>query len=102
MEHDLKCWPHAFEAIRDGRKRFEVRSDVDRAFAAGDVLVLRKWSPTAHAFFREAEYVDAARTAWTSQSGLAETVRARVTYVLHGGQFGLPPGLCVMSIELCT
>lgn len=42
--HELKTWPGPFAAILDGRKRFEVRRG-DRAFAAGDEVVLREWAP---------------------------------------------------------
>lgn len=44
MEHDLKIWPQYFEAVRDGRKTFEVRNN-DRGFQAGDTVKLRNWSP---------------------------------------------------------
>jgi ASC-1-like (ASCH) protein len=44
-EHTLKLWPQYFDAVADGRKRFEVRSTRDRTFAVGDVLVLREWDP---------------------------------------------------------
>lgn len=30
-EHTLKCWPNSYDAIADGRKRFEWRRD-DRGF----------------------------------------------------------------------
>ena len=29
-----------------------------------------------------------------------DSVFVRVTYILHGGRFSLPEGVCVMSVEL--
>lgn len=42
--HELKCWPEPFEALRDGRKRFELRRN-DRGFDLGDRLLLEEWNP---------------------------------------------------------
>lgn len=92
MGHDLKCWTHEWDAVESGVKRFEVRSNLDRDFAVDDVLFLRKYDPAARAYIKD----DGTES---SQAGLAETLIMRVTYVLHGGRFGLPPGLCVMGIE---
>lgn len=39
--HDLKIWSEFFEAVKDGRKTFEVRYD-DRGYQEGDYLVLRE------------------------------------------------------------
>jgi len=87
--HELKCWPEPFAALLDGRKRFEVRVD-DRGFAVGDVLVLHEWDP----------YLD--RHDYSSCKGeytQRDPVRMLVTYILHGGRFGLPEDVCVMSVE---
>ena len=100
MEHELKTWPHAFDAIREGRKTFEVRSNRDRDFAEGDTLVLLKWDPAksyANTSSTLGSYIH--KSGFTvSRSIEADTLRMRVTYVLHGGRFGLPDGLCVMAI----
>ena len=44
MDHDVKCWPEYFEAVRDGRKPFDLRFN-DRDYRVGDRLRLREWSP---------------------------------------------------------
>lgn len=41
--HELKINPEYFSAIKDGRKRFELRYD-DRNFRVGDVLILKEWN----------------------------------------------------------
>lgn len=38
--HRLKCWADNFDAIAEGRKRAEVRTEEDRNFQAGDMLEL--------------------------------------------------------------
>jgi hypothetical protein len=78
--HDLKCWPEPFEAVLCGRKAFEYRID-DRWFQDGDALRLREWMPDAATY-----------------SG--RVMLAFVTYVLRGGEFGVPFGYCVMSIQV--
>lgn len=82
-EHELKTWPTEFQAVRDGRKTFEYRKD-DRGFEVGDRLLLREWMPTPP-FLHNGQY---------SQ----RTALVRVTYILRG-EFGIPDGYCVMSIE---
>lgn len=81
-EHILKTWPAPFEAVRLQTKRHEIRKD-DRPFKVGDVLELREWHP-------ETELYSGRRC------------RVTVTYMTHGGQWGLPYGLVVMSIDVQT
>ena len=77
--HQLKTWPEYFASIIDGTKMFEVRK-ADRSFKVGDTLLLREWLPHVEGYTgREA--------------------RRNVDYVLDGGQFGIEPGFCVMSIS---
>lgn len=80
MIHDLKTWPLEFNAVESGAKRFEFRKN-DRGFTRGDCLVLKEWSPSAKGY-----------------SG--HMLRCVVTYIVHGPEFGVPDGYCVMSIEL--
>lgn len=42
MIHALKILPEYFEAVRNGRKTFELRNN-DRDFRVGDYLALNEW-----------------------------------------------------------
>jgi hypothetical protein len=77
--HVLKCWPAPWEAMRVGRKTFEYRLN-DRGYQVGDVLVLQEYNPELDSLTNE-------------------VLLMRVVYVLEGGQFGVPPKYCVMSVE---
>lgn len=79
--HELKCWPEPFKAVLDGKKTHEIRK-TDRDFHEGDELLLREWAPTVPRGYTGRE------------------VYARVTYLSPPGMFGLPEGLCVMSLQL--
>lgn len=83
VEHNLKCWPVFFEAIRLGDKKFEFRKN-DRRFMVGHTLLLREWEPD------EALYT-------------GRWIRAKVTYMLSGKSalvHGIDPDYCVMSIDV--
>lgn len=41
---EKKTWPEIFEAVRDGRKTFDLRL-ADWECKDGDILVLREWDP---------------------------------------------------------
>ena len=77
--HELKTHPQAFADVRAGRKRFEIRWD-DRDFQVRDRLVLKEWDPATQAYTGD----QAVRT---------------VTFMLLGGEFGLPIGYVIMGIE---
>lgn len=79
MAHDLKTWPGEFQAVIDGRKKFEIRSNRDRWFCENDKLHLREW--------------DADR----GYTGRVTCVK--VLYIISG-QWGIPADLSVMSIEV--
>jgi hypothetical protein len=97
-EHELKCWPSAFDAVQSGAKRFEWRRD-DRGYAVGDILILKLWDPHLHGFNDAAWNDSHAHGGYVAGSdGAVIQQRARVTYVLRGA-FGLPPEFCVMGIE---
>lgn len=77
--HDLKTHVVSFGGILTGAKTHEWRRD-DRGFVVGDVLHLREWDG-----IRE-EYTG--RDAWQL-----------VTFKTNGGEFGVPPGFCVLSVK---
>lgn len=76
--HELKTWPEPFQATWDGAKPFEIRSEVDRTFAVGDLLRLREWVPATESYTRR-------------------EVHAVVGYVSRAA-WGLPPGLVVLGL----
>jgi hypothetical protein len=78
--HELKCWPAYFQALAEGRKTCEVRR-ADRPFAEGDTLYLREWDPA-------------------TQEYSGQKLRATVTHVLPGGQFGVEKGFVVLSVRV--
>ena len=79
MIHELKTWPEGFEEVLSGVKTHEVRV-LDRPFMVGDYLYLREYRPSIKQYTGRVEYVE-------------------VTYITEEGRFGLPIGLCVMSIR---
>lgn len=87
-EHELKCWPVYFDAIRRGEKNFEVRRD-DRGFQKGDVLKLCRtrendhYTIEYHGIGMEPAYI----------------IRKRIAYILTGGQLGIEAGYVVMALE---
>ena len=76
----LKCWPEYYDAIKAGRKRFEVRREDDRTFEVGDALVLCKYDPATATFDRD------------------EKVTMEVTYLMRGPDWDIPEGVVVLSI----
>ena len=78
MKHKLKTLQPFFEAVRLGKKRFEVRKN-DRGYEEGDTLELIEC--------REQD---------SEPTGRAIT--CVVDYVLDGGRFGVETGYVVMSI----
>lgn len=75
--HELKCWPHFFDAVADGRKTFEVRFD-DRGFEVGDTLRLREYD-VPHGY-------------------TGREVSRAVTFVLYGGAWGVQSGHVVLAL----
>lgn len=82
--HYLKTWPTFFDAVSRGDKNFEVRKD-DRAFQAGDTLILEYFDP------------DPTPPGEIKMSVPLSIVRV-VTYVLRGGQFGIEAGFVVLGL----
>lgn len=80
LHHNLKTWPEFFEAIRTGRKTFDARFN-DRGFQEGDTLTLQEWNPETPGFTKR-------------------EINGVITYVLHGGQFGIQEGWVVLGLAL--
>ena len=78
-EHTLKTWPEFFDAVKDGRKTFEVRKN-DRGYQTGDRLILEKYDPK-----NPTKYIH------------ANALLVKVTYVLNG--FGLENGYVAMGLS---
>lgn len=76
MIHELKILPEYFLAVVEGRKKFEIRK-YDRDYQIGDTLILKEW---------DREYTGSA-------------VVCEITYILHGGNYGLEKGYCILSID---
>ena len=93
--HELKTHPSVFDAVKDGRKTWEFRRN-DRDFQVGDTLILEFYDPAPNDFIssRSHGYL------YEEKGPGRIHIDARVTYILHGGQFGVPVGFCVMSIEV--
>jgi ASC-1-like (ASCH) protein len=78
MEHELKCYPSYFDAMKRGEKNFEVRRD-DRGFQRGDTLQLRRFEQ-----------------AYGTYTG--DRLYKKITFILTGGQLGIEPGFVVMAL----
>jgi hypothetical protein len=85
----MKCWPSHFEAVVKRKKRFEVRIN-DRDYAEGDLLVLREWDPAPGMFVNDVP---------KPKGYTGRKATCLITYVLHGGQFGVEQGCVVLSIN---
>jgi len=77
--HELKTLNPHFSAVWDKRKKMEVRNN-DRNFSNGDILHLKEY--------------DKNKNVYTGREVLAD-----VTHLLSGGEFGIDPDHCVMSIK---
>ena len=81
-KHELKCWPGPFQEVWLGLKTFEVRKD-DRNYQVGDGVKLKEFVPGA----------------WNGEYTGREIWNLRITSKLVGGQFGIEPGYCVLSLS---
>lgn len=77
--HKLKTWPKYYQAIKLGKKNFEVRKN-DRGYYVGDILQLWEFDPSS------IEYT-------------GESLERRVVYIMHGPAFGLKAEYVVMALE---
>ncbi|EJN04289.1 DUF3850 domain-containing protein [Phyllobacterium sp. YR531] len=77
--HYLKTLPVYWEAVARSDKNFEVRKN-DRDFQTGDQIYL--------------EYFDPDQGPQNYRNAIAK----RISYTLHGGQFGIEPGYVVLGL----
>lgn len=87
--HQLKTDPIPFTDLWEGRKTAEVRRD-DRGYQENDGLILRETSPSAAT----------AAILNVEQKYTGRRISATVTHVQRG--YGLPDGLCVLSLHIHT
>ncbi|MGF1909176.1 DUF3850 domain-containing protein [Vibrio kasasachensis] len=76
--HELKILSEHFTEVLAGRKLHEVRIN-DRDYQAGDCLNLREIEENG-------EYT-------------GQEMNIQISHVLHGGQFGIADGWCVLSLR---
>lgn len=89
--HELKTLPVYWDAIARGEKTFEVRRD-DRGFQKGDVLKLCRMA--------EEPIGPPSRVERDLSNGSPRyVIKARIAYVLTGGQLGIEPGYVVMAMS---
>lgn len=86
MLHELKIWPTYFQAVRDGRKQFEVRKD-DRGFQVGDDLLLKEFIPADY-------YEHGEKEEYTG-----EILHRKVSCILKGGKVGIKKGYVVLGLQ---
>lgn len=86
--HRLKTWPTHFQAIKEGRKKFEARKN-DRMFRVGDELLLEEFIPK--------NYWDPEDPKCDEYSGCI--LHRKVTHISQDESFGIKSGFVVMSIE---
>lgn len=79
MIHELKTWPDPFQAVWFRQKTHEIRVN-DRDYKVDDVLRLREYDPSNGRYSGREMFV-------------------RVSYLSLGPDWGLPEGLCVMSVR---
>lgn len=103
MIHELKTWPAPFALVASGAKTHEIRK-TDRPYTAGDELHLREWVPTCPTGCSTTDGACPCCGRFgdepTRGSYSGRTCDVLVTFVTWGGEWGIPKGLCVMSIRL--
>ena len=76
--HYLKTWPEYFQAMKSGKKTFEIRKN-DRDYEVGDTLVLQEYYPESK---------------WYT----GDEIQREVTYLLAEMPF-VPEGYVCMAVE---
>ena len=76
MTHNLKTLPIYFDAVKSGKKTFEIRSN-DRDFKVGDIMILNKW---------DGKYID------------EDVIKLKITYILDSKIY-IQPGYVAIGFE---
>lgn len=87
--HELKLLTKYFKDVQSGLKTFELRNN-DRDFQVGDTLILKEY------YQGDTDYKDGI---YTPSHYTNNQVIKRVTYILHGGQYGLEEGYVILGIQ---
>ena len=92
MIHVRKVLPEYFEALRTGRKRFELRKEEEgeEPFSAGDFLALNEWDEG----LTQGGFIAGAVPHYTGRCLLFE-----ILYVLRGHELQ-QPGTVILSLSL--
>lgn len=107
--HKLKTLPIHFDAIERGDMTFGVRKN-EQGFQAGDTLVLEEWNPSMRSEQSivpmwdgdEKDMPRGYRLYDPLRHYTGRTLERLVTYVLHGGQWGLQEGYVVLALKAPT
>lgn len=99
--HELKTLPIYFDAVLRGDKTFEIREN-DRDFQTGDTLILREFDPKLVRM--SPPWPVGARPPMSDDTPDHDGFTGReaeivVTYMLHGGKFGLAEGTVVLALH---
>lgn len=78
MIHYLKTHSEVFNLMKSGKKTFDYRKN-DRGFNVGDWVNLVDYNPDTKA--------------------TGTSIDFEITYILYGGQFGIPDGYCILQLK---
>lgn len=94
--HTLKCWPAFYDSVASGAKNFELRLD-DRGYQPGDTLLLCRTFEDNPELIEFDQYNEDGTIPKTAHP--KHMLSRKVTYCLHGPNFGLMAGYVIMSLE---
>jgi hypothetical protein len=86
--HILKLLEPHYSAVQAGLKKFEVRKN-DQDYQLGDICKF-------HIYLPDEPY---AHGRWMFRSSNEKGLTYKITYILHGGDFGIDKDYVVLGIE---
>jgi hypothetical protein len=95
MTHELKTDAAVFQAVREGKKTYEIRKN-DRNFRVGDELWLKETRYTGEEMQDKPLHND--RIPGKPLEYTGRMIAVTVTHILQGPIYGLMDGWCIMSI----